>query len=127
MECAGFSFSGLSGGGGDGPVLFSGGAGVGGIGNGGYGGGGGGGGYGGGGGGGYSGGGGGAGDYAGGGGGGGSYLGSSLTNTLETAGVNSGNGEVTITAVPEPGATTLWASALLGLGLVHLRRRIAKR
>jgi hypothetical protein len=103
-----------SAGGGDGPLLFSGGTGVGGASNGGFGGGGGGS-YGGGGGGGYSGGGGGSGESANffnngfGGGGGGSYLDPSFTNILETAGFNSGNGEVTIAeVVPEPGTLALF-------------------
>ena len=104
--------------GGDGPVLFTGGSSV--WGAGGFGGGGSAGEFGGGGGGGYSGGGGGGGSTpyveGGGGGGGGSYLDLSLTDTLDTAGVNSGNGEVTITAVvPEPGTLALLAAGALGL------------
>jgi uncharacterized repeat protein (TIGR03803 family) len=123
---AGFGIGGAFGSGGDGPVLFSGGAGAGGIGNGGYGGGGGGGGYGGGGGGGYSGGGGGAGDNAGGGGGGGSYLASSFTHTLESAGYNSGNGEVSIALVPEPSTLALLAAGAIGLVGYGCRRRAVR-
>jgi hypothetical protein len=101
--------------------------------NGGFGDGGGGGAEGGGGGGGYSGGGGGSGD-GGTGGGGGSYLASSFTNTLETAGYNSGNGEVSISpvsATPEPGTLALAAIGLSTgaacFGWKRRRRRWAAR
>jgi hypothetical protein len=103
-------------GGGDGPLLFSGGGGEAG---GGFGGGGGSGANAGGGAGGYSGGGGGGGGgQGGGGGGGGSYLGLSFTNTRETAGYNSGNGEVSIAlveATPEPSTLALLIVGAAGL------------
>ncbi len=105
--------------GGSGPPGFAGGSG---FYGGGFGGGGGGGGDGGGGGGGYSGGGGGQNHYGYGGGGGGSYLVASAIDRVLTAGVNSGNGSVTISAVPEPAALALLGSGLFALGLSRRRR-----
>ena len=100
-----------------------------GYGHGGFGGGGGGGYLGGGGGGGFSGGGGGGGDPVNsGGGGGGSYLAKLFTDQVLTAGVNSGDGSITITpltpAVPEPSTWALTLAGFAGLGwLTRMRRR----
>jgi hypothetical protein len=102
------------------------------YGSGGFGGGGGGGYYGGGGGGGYSGGGGGAGGYetgyfyGGGGGGGGSYLASSLTSTFQDVAENTGNGEVSIYAVPEPGTLALAGGSVVAL-VSYCRRSRCRR
>ena len=106
--------------GGSGPPGFAGGGGA--YSGGGFGGGGGSGFDGGGGGGGYSGGGGGQNHYGYGGGGGGSYLVASAIDRVLTAGVNSGNGSVTISAVPEPAALALLGSGLFALGLSRRRR-----
>jgi PEP-CTERM motif len=85
-------------------------------------GGGGGGGTGGGGGSGYSGGGGGYGGNFGG--GGGSFLALQFTDQLLKGGVNSGNGSISITSVPEPSAWAMMLVGFAGLGwLAHARRR----
>ncbi len=99
-------------------------------GDGGFGGGGGGGSLGGGGGGGFSGGGGGGGGMGyGAGGGGGSYLASLFTNPVLTAGVNSGDGSISInllTAAPEPSTWAMTLAGFAGLGwLARMRRRKA--
>ena len=88
----------------------------------------------GGGGGGFSGGGGGSGEYASGhgqgfgGGGGGSYLSNLFTNQILTAGVNSGDGSISVTlltpAVPEPSTWAMTLAGFAGLGwLTRMRRR----
>ena len=128
---AGYGGNGFGVGSGSGAKFPSGGSGSGGGGGGGYGGGGGGGGVGrysggGGGGGGYSGGGGGG--YSYGGGGGGSYLASAFTNQVLTAGVNSGDGSISINllpaAVPEPSTWAMMAAGFVGIGwLARMRRR----
>jgi hypothetical protein len=74
----------------------------------------------------FSGGGGGEGQGAGG--GGGSYLASVFTDQVLTAGVNSGDGLISITsltpAVPEPSTWAMMATGFAGLGwLAHVRRR----
>jgi hypothetical protein len=43
------------------------------------------------------------------GGGGGSFMSASFTNAVLQSGVQSGNGEVTILAVPEPGSVGIFA------------------
>src|SRR5580693_4565959 len=63
-----------------------------------------------------------------GGGGGGSYLASLLTDQVLKAGVNSGNGSISITslapAVPEPSTWAMMLAGFAGLGwLAHTRRR----
>ena len=80
-----------------------------------------------------SGGGGGSGEYVGfgqgfGGGGGGSYLANLFTNQILTAGVNSGDGSITIdvllAAVPEPSTWAMTLAGFAGLGwLTRMRRR----
>ena len=107
----GFGFSYLQGGGG--------GVGSGGGGGGGYGGGGGGGIDGGGGGGGYSGGGGG---IDGGGGGGGSYLVPSATQLIALGSMNSGNGQVDISTIPESSTWAMMLIGFAGLGFAGYRR-----
>jgi hypothetical protein len=76
----------------------------------------------------FSGGGGGGGDPApgdnGGGGGGGSYLASLFTDQVLTAGVNSGDGSISIAVVPEPSTWAMMATGFAGLGfLAHMRKR----
>jgi PEP-CTERM motif len=73
-------------------------------------------------------GGGGGGGAGGGGGGGGSYLASQFTDQVLKAGVNSGNGSISITsltpAVPEPSTWAMMLMGFAGLGwLGHTRRR----
>jgi PEP-CTERM motif len=59
-----------------------------------------------------------------GGGGGGSYLASLFTDQVLTAGVNSGNGSITITDIPEPSTWAMMLMGFAGLGwLAHMRRR----
>ena len=65
---------------------------------------------------------------AGSGGGGGSYLASLVTNPFLTAGVNSGDGSISIdllkAAVPEPSTWAMALAGFAGLGwLAHMRRR----
>jgi hypothetical protein len=92
-------------------------------GNGGFGGGGGAGVYGGGGGGGYSGGGGGGASGGGGGGGGGSFLAGEFTDPVLTAGIRFGNGDVSISSVPEPSTWAMMLAGFTGLGAIALRRK----
>jgi len=62
------------------------------------------------------------------GGGGGSYLGVLATDTIASAGVNTGNGSITITeVVPEPGSVALLAVGIIGLGGITVTRRRDRR
>jgi hypothetical protein len=66
--------------------------------------------------------------YGGGGGGGGSYLASLLTDQVLSAGVNSGDGSISIdllpAVVPEPSTWAMALTGFAGLGfLAHMRRR----
>jgi hypothetical protein len=57
-----------------------------------------------------------------GGGGGGSYVSSGFTHVVETAGVNYGNGSLTISnSVPEPSTWGLMALGFAGVGFMGLR------
>ena len=64
--------------------------------------------------------------FGGGGGGGGSYLAATFNalGSYLTAGINSGNGYISILALPapEPATASLLATALLGFGLARRRR-----
>jgi hypothetical protein len=60
----------------------------------------------------------------GGGGGGGSYLASLFKDQVLTAGVNSGDGSISIAVVPEPSTWAMMAAGFAGLGLLaHMRQR----